>query len=274
MESELFGHEKGAFTGADRRNIGRFELANSGTLFLDEIGDLLLPLQVKLLRALEERTIERIGSCSPIPVDFRLICATHRDLKSAVAEDKFREDLFYRINVVPIRIPALRERPEDIVPLAQHFFSLLRTPLPKGPESIDSDALKILQSYSWPGNVRQLRNAIEYALVLCEGKAIAASDLPEDVRSKPAASPVAAPPTPSGTPTQDSVPVCVTVPQEASKKPNLQGLRHSTQTAEAQIIRAALQRRHWKITAVAQELQISRSTLYQRMDLYGIKRPD
>jgi len=273
MESELFGHEKGSFTGADRRNIGRFEQASGGTLFLDEIGDLLLPLQVKLLRALQERTIERIGSSSPIPVDFRLVCATHCDLKAAISEKRFREDLFYRINVVPIRIPALRERPEDIEPLAQHFFKLLRAPLPNGPSELNADALAILKSYSWPGNVRQLRNAIEYALVLCKGQSINATDLPDDVRTvenAPSRAQIAQPVQRAAT----LDPPSIGAGSQVREFGELQGLKRSAQEAEAEAIWAALKHHHWKMTAVARELKISRSTLYQRMELYGIKRPE
>ena len=273
MESELFGHEKGAFTGAERRNIGRFEQASGGTLFLDEIGDLLLPLQVKLLRALQERTIERIGSSSPIPVDFRLICATHCDLKAAISEKRFREDLFYRINVVPIRIPALRERPEDVEPMAQHFFKLLRSPLPKGPEGLSADALTILKSYSWPGNVRQLRNAVEYALVLCKGQSINATDLPEDVRTGESA-PGSAQITSQAPTTATLEPPNVGLGSPTVDLTDSRGLKRSVQEAEAEAIRAALKRHHWKMAAVALELKISRTTLYQRMELYGIKRPE
>lgn len=262
MESELFGHEKGAFTGAEKRNIGRFELANRGTLFLDEIGDLLLPLQVKLLRALQERTIERIGSSTPIPIDFRLICATHRNLKAAIEEKQFREDLFYRINVVPIRVPALRDRPEDIEPLAQRMFKVLRTPLPKGPESISADALGILHRYGWPGNVRQLRNAIEYALVVCRGDTIGVEDLPEDIRSEPQPSSSVGTVPLSSQPTEPIV----------SPAPASSGLKGSIQEAEAAAIREACKRHRWKMTEVAKDLKISRSTLYLRMAALGIKR--
>lgn len=269
MESELFGHEKGAFTGADRRNIGRFEQASGGTLFLDEIGDLLLPLQVKLLRALQERTIERIGSSAPIPVDFRLICATHCDLKVAIAEKKFREDLFYRINVVPIRIPALRERHQDIEPLARYFFATLRSRLPSGPENLSKDAVAVLNNYTWPGNVRQLRNAIEYALVLCKCQVVRPDDLPEDVRSLQT-SPVS-----SLISSQTVSPTIQTQHHDSAGSDSVKpGLKNSVQQAEEEAIRAALQRLHWRMTAVARELKISRSTLYARMELYGIKRPD
>ena len=267
IESELFGHERGAFTGADKRRVGRFEEAHGGTLLLDEIGDLPLALQVKLLRAIQERTIERLGSSTPIPIDFRLICATHRDLKGAVAENTFREDLFYRINVFPISIPPLRERAEDILPLAHYFFQTLRAKLPNGPEKIDDEALAALKDYSWPGNVRQLRNAIEYALVLCKGKFVRHIDLPEEVRkclrtiiSTPSANLAL----------RDQSQPC---PEAAAAIPaGVPGLKSSIQNAEIDAIRGALERHHWRMKPVASELEISRSTLYQRMQLYGIKR--
>jgi len=258
MESELFGHEKGAFTGAARQNIGRFEQASGGTLFLDEVGDLLPNLQVKLLRALQDRVIERVGSGAPVPVDFRLICATHRDLKAAVAAKEFRDDLYYRINVVPIAMPALRDRREDIEPLALNFFNLLRADLSAAPERISPEALEALQRFSWPGNVRQLRNAIEYALVMSKGEVIGFEHLPEEVRQQ-------APAQGGG-----SASASVATPL----KPADPGLRGSVREAEAELIRAALVRHHWQISKVARELKVSRSTLYMHMKAYGINRPE
>lgn len=265
MESELFGHEQGAFTGATKRNIGRFEQAQKGTLFLDEVGDLLLPLQVKLLRALQERTIERLGSSTPIAVDLRLVCATHRDLKALVAEGRFREDLYYRINVIPLRLPPLRERREDIAPLATYFLDSLVQPgrkLEFGREAIDA-----LQRYNWPGNVRQLRNAVEYALVLCRGDKIQVADLPEDVRHGGPAPVVAVAPS--------SAPAAApAVGEPRAAAPNsADGLRGGVQDAEGEIIRAALERHRWKVVDVARELKISRSSLYQKMKILGIHKP-
>ena len=260
MESELFGHEKGAFTGADKRSTGRFEQANGGTLFLDEIGDLLPSLQVKLLRALQEKTIERLGASAPVRVDFRLVCATHQNLKSLVQSGKFREDLFYRINVVPVKLPALRERPEDIEPLAQHFLSTL---CEKAPKRFSDEALQALKAFHWPGNVRQLRNAVEYALVLCKSEAIGPGDRPAELRSSP---------TPGrGTPMVVAPPAAAseTIPSAAP----LTGLKDSVKEAEADLIRSTLEKNHWRMSKVAGELKISRSTLYQRMKIYGIKKP-
>jgi len=276
MESELFGHEKGAFTGAEKRSIGRFEKASGGTLFLDEIGDLLPHLQVKLLRALQDRIIERVGSGAPVNVDFRLICATHRDLSAAVAEGRFREDLYYRINVVPIRVPPLRERVEDIEPLVTHFLRSLGQALPKAPSGFSAEALQALQAFSWPGNVRQLRNAVEYALVVCKEPVIGTAALPEEVRegrASPSAPPVARASPPAGYEVARASPPAGQAGTPAP--PAAPGtLKETVEVAEEKAILAALQRHHWRVTAVARELGISRSRLYERMDAYGIKRPE
>jgi len=264
MESELFGHEKGAFTGADRKTVGRFEQASGGTLFLDEIGDVLPQLQVKLLRALQDRKIERVGSSAPVSVDFRLVCATHRDLKAAVAAEGFREDLYYRINVVPIRIPPLRERQEDIELLAMHFLSMLRADAPKAPEVLSAETIAALRAFPWPGNVRQLRNAIEYALVVCKDRVITPADLPEDLRQQSPADAGAA--ATAAAQTGSAAPIPCATPH--------QGLRGSMEAAEVEAIRAALIRNHWRVSKVARELKISRSVLYARMKTYDIKRPE
>ncbi len=182
LESELFGHEKGAFTGAVAMRKGRFEIADKGTLFLDEIGELSAGLQVKLLRVLQERVVERVGGVKPVPVNIRLIAATNKSLKEAVAAGTFREDLFYRLNVVPIRLPPLRERLEDIRPLVQHFIAKYSGERNSGmPVSgIDRDVERLFYEYDWPGNVRELENVIERAVVLSPEEIIQVSDLPMD----------------------------------------------------------------------------------------------
>ena len=177
LESELFGHEKGAFTGAQARRAGKFELAHGGTIFLDEIGDISAPLQTKLLRVLQERAFERVGGTQTVTVDTRVVAATNRDLKARVAEGAFREDLFYRLNVVSLTLPPLRDRRADIRPLAVHFLREIRPGVQFSPE-----AMKALEGYDWPGNARELRNAIERAAVLLEGAVIGPADLPGDVR--------------------------------------------------------------------------------------------
>lgn len=178
LESELFGHEKGAFTGADQLKKGKMELANGGTVFLDEIGDISAELQTKLLRFLQEREFDRVGGRGPIRVDVRIVAATNRDLEKAVKEEKFREDLFHRLNVIPIQLPPLRERSEDIEILSRYFLRRYAGESKKGFTDIHEDALRKLIAYSWPGNVRELANVIERAVVLGSGPSIVIADLP------------------------------------------------------------------------------------------------
>jgi two-component system response regulator HydG len=178
LESELFGHEKGSFTGAHKMMKGKFELADGGTIFLDEIGDLSLNVQVKLLRFLQEKKFIRVGGSVPISVDVRLITATNVNLEKALHSGKFREDLYYRLNVIPIYIPALRDRPEDIGPLIEHFIAIFAEKNNKKIEGITPEALDICIRYPWPGNVRELENALENAVVLTEGRMITPEDLP------------------------------------------------------------------------------------------------
>lgn len=180
LESELFGHAKGAFTGAHDKKVGLFEEANKGTLFLDEIGDLSLPLQAKLLRVLQERKVKRIGENQYRDITARIICATHKDLRKEVAEQRFREDLFFRLNVIPIYMPPLRERKDDILPLSEYFlkkFALMNNSTVKG---FTKEAIQKLENYEWKGNVRELENAIERAVVLSTGEQISAEDLPTE----------------------------------------------------------------------------------------------
>jgi transcriptional regulator with GAF, ATPase, and Fis domain len=169
IESELFGREKGAYTGALTRQVGRFELAHGSTLFLDEVGELPLDVQVKLLRVLEERQVQRLGSSKWVSVDVRIIAATNRNLEKAVRQNKFRDDLFYRLNVFPIGVPPLRERPEDIPPLVQSFVHDFAISIGKAIEAVDKDSIEALQRYSWPGNIRELRNIVERAVILATG---------------------------------------------------------------------------------------------------------
>ncbi len=184
LESELFGHEKGAFTGAVSKKKGRFELADGGTLFLDEIGELSQGLQVKLLRVLQETVFERVGGTKPVTVDIRVIAATNKDLAKEVAGGRFREDLYYRLNVVNIRLPSLSERQEDIRPLLEHFIKKYSTERQAEPPvvGLTSDAERLFYNYGWPGNIRELENVIERAMVLCSGSKIGVSDLPRGFR--------------------------------------------------------------------------------------------
>jgi transcriptional regulator with GAF, ATPase, and Fis domain len=179
IESELFGHEKGAFTGALARRIGRFELAHGGTLFLDEIGELPLEAQAKLLRVIQERELERVGGTSSIPFDVRIVSATNRDLAAAVREQRFRADLFYRLRVFPVQVPPLRERREDIPLLAAAFVRALGERLHRSIEGVDESAMRVLCGYDWPGNVRELQNVLERAAILAPGTRITVGDLPD-----------------------------------------------------------------------------------------------
>jgi len=242
LESELFGHERGAFTGAHIQRKGRIEMAEGGTLFLDELGELPLPLQVKLLRYLQEQTIERIGGREVIPVNARVIAATNVDLRKAMEEGKFREDLYYRVAVVVIQLPPLRDRGDDIVLLARTFLrrfaaEVKRTPAPQ----FTSAALRALQRHDWPGNVRELENRIRRAVIMAEGRAIT----PEDLE--------------------------LADPGEAP--PPLRTLREIRDAAERAAILNALQRNQWRIAPTAQELDISRPTLYELMERLGIQKP-
>ena len=181
LESELFGHAKGAYTGADRARVGRFEAAHAGTIFLDEIGDIPLATQVKLLRVLEEKEIERVGEHTPVKVDVRIVSATNRNLESLIDKGLFREDLFFRINVFPLRCPSLRERSEDIPTIVQGFIRQNAAKTGKKILGLTPEAMEKMVQYNWPGNVRELRNAIEYAFVLCPSGGIGIAHLPPKI---------------------------------------------------------------------------------------------
>ena len=229
LESEMFGHVRGAFTGAIRDRVGRFDAANGGTLFLDEVGDLPLPLQVKLLRVLHDGTFERVGESAPRSSRARIIAATNVDLRSAVAHGRFRDDLYYRLRVVPIEIPPLRARREDVEPLARTL--LARVGARQGRSlRLSPDALRVLLNHEWPGNARELENALEYAVAVCHGQTILPDDLPELSRPD-------------------------TAPPAASASPQI----------DASDLRAALDAAHWRRRDAARALGISRSTLWRKM---------
>jgi len=183
FESQLFGHAKGAFTGAEQATLGFFRAADGGTLFLDEIGELDLPVQAKLLRCIQDRAVVPLGGVDPVPVDVRIIAATHRDLKAMVRRGEFREDLYFRLNVVRLRVPPLRERRSDVATLADHFLTHFAEMDAEPAKTLAPDAIKALEAYEWPGNVRELANAVEQAHVLSTHQTLTAADLPQDVRS-------------------------------------------------------------------------------------------
>jgi transcriptional regulator with GAF, ATPase, and Fis domain len=257
LESELFGHEKGAFTGAVARRPGRFELADGGTLFLDEVGDLPADVQVKLLRVLQEREFERVGGVETVRVDVRLISATHRDLEKLIAEGKFREDLYYRLNVFPITMPPLRERPGDIPLLVEHFMQKFAQSSGKLMNAVDARALSSLSAYPWPGNVRELENVIERAMILASGTVLTAADL--DFGRRLAV-------TPSGGAPMANL-------GEAGNAPAGDGGRtlykRLSEHERGEIV-AAVDGAQGNIALAARTLGINRSTLYYRMRKHGL----
>jgi len=240
LESELFGHERGAFTGAVNRRKGKFEMAHLGTLFLDEIGDVSPKLQLDLLRVLEERRFFRVGGSEPVSVDVRIIAATNRDLKKAVGDGSFREDLFYRLNVIPIQLPPLRERREDIPLLVDHFLEQLGAEMNKRVEEVSADAMRLLMAHDWSGNVRELRNILERAIVVASGSTIQAGDLG-------------------------------LAPQAAHAHGEHEGLA-SLDEVERHHIAVVLQETGGNISHAARVLGIDRATLYNKMKRYQLRR--
>jgi two-component system response regulator AtoC len=251
LESELFGYEKGAFTDARKRKMGLFELADDGTLFLDEIGEMSVALQAKLLRALETKTFKRLGGTSNVYVNARIVAATNRDLKKAVADGSFREDLFYRLSVVPVVIPPLRERIEDIPVLTAHFVEHFNRELRKNVTEVTPRAMDLLNSYHWPGNVRELRNVIERAILLGNGQAIEPEHLPAEILSRLTSAPAEA---------------AVGLSQAVADRGGIMTVAEAEQFA----IRAALARYRDNKTRAAEALGISRQTLRAKLKEYGL----
>ncbi|MBN2370977.1 MAG: sigma-54-dependent Fis family transcriptional regulator [Vicinamibacteria bacterium] len=240
-ESELFGHERGAFTGADRRRIGRFELAHKGTLFLDEVGDLTPAMQVKLLRALQEHAFERVGGTTTVSVDVRIVAATNRDLEAAIRTERFRADLFYRLNVIRIEIPPLRERPEDIPPLAGLFLSRYGQRPGGACVRITAEAMEALKAHNWPGNVRELENVIHRGVILCRGDEISAED------------------------------VTIELNETTSVLPGAGDLRAVLARVEREIISRALHENHGNLTAAGRSLGIERNLLRYKLRKHGLR---
>ena len=238
FESELFGHVKGAFTDAHTDHIGKFEQANGGTLFLDEIGNIPLHLQAKLLRAIQNKTITRVGDTKAIPVDIRLICATNKDIEKMVSEGTFREDLYYRINTMHLRLPALRERTDEIVPLAEIFIAKYAERYRRAVSGLTEDARRQLESYSWSGNIRELQNCIEKAVIMSEGEILTAND--------------------------------IEIPQDRKAEELLMNGSETLEETEEKAIRAAVARFGGNLSQVAKALEISRPTLYAKLKKYNI----
>ena len=239
LESELFGHEKGSFTGALARKLGRFELADGGTIFLDEVGDLSPEIQVKLLRVLQEREFERVGGTETLRVDVRVVSATNRDLEQLMQDGLFREDLYYRLNVFPVNVPALRERLEDMEQLASHFVLRFAQRCGKPVKGISADAIERLQGYAWPGNVRELENVIERAIILCRGEVLGEEDLDFGLRRAGAVSPATLP--------------------------------GALEDLEKRKLLEAIEKHRGRKSDVARELGINRSTLYYRLKKFGLE---
>jgi DNA-binding NtrC family response regulator len=259
MESELFGYEKGAFTGAVGSKPGRFELADKGTLFLDEIGEIPVEMQVKLLRALQESEFERVGGIKTIKVDVRLITATNRDLDKEIKSGNFREDLYYRLNVVPLHIPPLRERREDIPLLVEHIVRKFNDRLRKQVTGVEPDALGRLVVYGWPGNIRELENVLERTLLFCDSPRIRLRDLPAELGAALAA---------STTPT----PIPTTGPASASGPSSLKDIvRAETERVERELIVRALDETGGNVTQAAKRLGISRKSLQMKMKEFGLR---
>jgi len=246
IESELFGHEKGAFTGAVERRIGKFELAHGGTLFLDEVGGMRLEMQAKLLRVLQEREIERVGGERTIKVDVRIISATNADLRELVKAKAFREDLFYRLNVVPIYMPPLRARKGDIPLLVDHFLAKYNRQFNRQVRGFSPAALEVLQAYDWPGNVRELQNVVERLVVISKHAVIQLRDLPLDLRSAQA-------------------PLAERLSEEE------RDLREALQQFERDYIRRVLEKTHWNQTAAARILGIHRNTMQAKIEQHELR---
>jgi two-component system nitrogen regulation response regulator NtrX len=270
IESELFGHERGSFTGAVERKRGKFELANHGTIFLDEIGDMSLPTQAKILRVLTDNEIDRVGGAKPIQVDVRVIAATNKNLEEEIQKDNFREDLYYRLNVVPIQVPPLRERREDIPLLVEHFLKLYCKETQTKARKFDNSAFELLKNYDWPGNIRELRNIIERAAILTRNDIIGekeiASVLPNSVAHPPVSRPMPAPVV---------IPAFPAAPKNnIPEPPKKASLREMAEEYEKNVILETLKNNDWNVTKTAEILELERSHLYKKMKIYGISRED
>ena len=252
IESELFGHEKGSFTGAVERRTGHFEAADGGTLFLDEVGDMPLDAQAKVLRALETHEVTRVGESKARSVDIRVVAATNADLATAVEEKTFRMDLFYRLNVVPLHLPPLRERPEDVPPLAERFLADLAERSGRAPLTVDAESMAFLRSLSWPGNVRQLKNLLEGAAVFAEGDAIRRQDLEQVLEAGPGMSSSRG-------------------PQEGPDPFEAPTFEEFKNASEKLFIEMRLARNDGNIKRTAEELGMQRSHLYKKLDRYGLR---
>ncbi len=243
IESELFGSEKGAYTGAEKQRKGRFEAADGGTIFFDEIGELGLPMQVSLLRVLQEKTFERVGGTTPVHSDFRLIAATNRNLREEVNAGRFRADLYYRLNIIPVEVPPLRARKVDIRDLSMYFFERYAKEMNRRMKPLGEEMLKAFWNYDWPGNVRELKNIIERLIVLSSDGDITLDDLPDEMRA-------------------------AVLPEETKTESGL--LKNATRSFEKRLIEQVLESHRGNVTKTAEELGIARKNLYKKLSGYGI----
>ncbi|HVH45877.1 MAG TPA: sigma-54 dependent transcriptional regulator [Labilithrix sp.] len=262
IESELFGYERGAFTGAVTSKPGRFELANGGTLFLDEIGEIPVEMQVKLLRALQESEFERVGGIKTIRVDVRLVAATNRDLKKLIAQGSFRDDLFYRLNVVSIRLPALRERASDTPLLVEHFLKKFNERLKKNVTGVEPEALDLLSAYGWPGNIRELENVMERAVLFCDASKLRVEDLPAELRGSTSIAPG------SIAPSADTSVDLGSLPAEGGLKEHV---KVAMNRLERDLVSRALKQTNNNVTHAARLLKISRKGLQLKMKELGLR---
>ncbi len=272
IESELFGHEKGSFTGATEKQIGKFEQADRGTIFLDEVGDMSPKTQAKVLRVLQEQEVERLGSARTIKVDVRVIAATNKDLEEAIQRGEFREDLFFRLNVIPIVVPPLRERREDIPQLVQHFARLTSDEHNLKPKRFEAPAMEAMQRHRWRGNIRELRNTVERVLIMSPAEVVRVDDLPAEIRgggdfraaapaadaARPASQPAAAASAPAGTPSAGTAPGGT--------------LREFKDASERAYLVQKLRENNWNISKTAEVIDTPRSNLYKKLEQYGIKQ--
>ncbi len=253
IESELFGHEKGSFTGATTKRRGKFDVADGGTIFLDEVGDMSLKTQAKVLRVLQEQTFERVGGSETLSVDVRVIAASNKDLEEEIRKGTFREDLFYRLNVIPFEVPPLRDRKEDIALLADHFLRLFSREYGKRQKVMDAEAMQLLVQYAWPGNVRELRNVIERMVIMVPQEIIGQDDVASALRLRQ--------------PSETGTPVASGAEMEGT-------LREAREEFEKAFILRRLREAHWNITRAAERLGIERSNLHRKIKGYGIETPE
>ncbi len=259
LESELFGHEKGAFTGAIVRKKGLFEVAHMGTVFLDEIGELPLALQSKILRVLETNQFRRVGSDKYMHSDVRVVAATNRDLKKLIEQDRFRSDLYYRLNVVPINLPSLRERKEDVFPLIEYFVQIFNKKIGRSITEVSNEALRLMIDYDWPGNIRELKNVIEHMVIICDGEVILVNHLPSEIK---------------GVSPAFQIGIDGSIEGHSEKMPDFhEAKKELLERFERDYLTILLGKNNWNVSSSAREIDMHRSSLQRLIRKYGIKKP-